>query len=162
MPVPKTAQMVIMKPRISPSKVIQEVVVVVWKPENGGKIQTQSMIAEVYGKYKVIGNQAMWSVTFEKPILANEISIKLNLGGNIITKHLSKHFISLTSILKNGELYESTSTKALVRMNSQTITLFLEGQKEVKMIKIDIGRNIGFAWWMIPHTLEIEEIKFLN
>ncbi|KKS94731.1 MAG: hypothetical protein UW68_C0002G0025 [Candidatus Collierbacteria bacterium GW2011_GWB1_44_6] len=155
---------VIMKPRLIPVVVKHNTLVASWKPGEEGEIIGRYLVDTGQGKYRIIRNQASWALKMNQSVTASEISVKLNLKGSLLAKHLSRFYLTLTVISKekDGQTYLTTTTNILARRQTQAVNIGLGSPKEVVLIKLDIGPNIGLAWWLIPHELQVEEIIFKN
>ena len=153
-----------MKPRLIPVVVKHNTLVASWKPGEEGEIIGRYLVDTGQGKYRIIRNQASWALKMNQSVTASEISVKLNLKGSLLAKHLSRFYLTLTVISKekDGQTYLTTTTNILARRQTQAVNIGLGSPKEVVLIKLDIGPNIGLAWWLIPHELQVEEIIFKN
>lgn len=102
-----------------------------------------------------------FEIKFKKPIKATDIEIKFKLDGDVLTKRLSRYFVNFY-VKKVGAVYGLPVASPLARKEWQKEWISMIQIENIEAIKIELGQSRGIAWWMHPHSFQIESINFYN
>lgn len=150
---------IVMKQREKPITVkMGKKEIYIWEPGEEGKIELQLMeVKRGGGNYKILGKQASWTLVLTQPIRAVDIGVEFKMDGDFLTKHLLRYFVDIYALDEGGE--KLGEARVLARKTWQTDKIYLNQPGKIKMLKIEIGENMGLIWWLNPFNLEIRKIS---
>jgi hypothetical protein len=153
---------IIMKPRNESINIKQDIQTVYsatdWQKEN---INLNNMSnKDQNGAFTVTDKNASWTVTFNQPIEATDIAVKLKLDDSLLTRHFSRYFLN-SSVTVVGEEKPRLASE-LATKDWQTIKIPFVKAEKISSVKIEIGKNSGLMWWLNPNQIDIKSVEFFK